>query len=111
VAAHVFDISGPGAVSFPQYWKRNTLVVDLSSASGSGSITLRPSAGTWPIRLAFRVTPGAIGELEVRADARTTLPITPSGGKPIDLELAPGLYTPYTAQMTVAWGPATAAVL
>ena len=109
VQAHVFDISGPGAVSFPQYWKRNTLVVDLSSASGSGSITLRPSAGNWPIRLAFRVTPGAIGQLEVHADERTTLPITPSGGKPIDLEIALGVYTAYSAEMTVTWGPTTAA--
>ena len=60
--------------AFPQYWKRNTLLLDLSSASGSGSITLRPAAGSgWPVRLAFRVTPGAIGVLEVRAAQRTSL--------------------------------------
>jgi hypothetical protein len=107
VPVHELDISGaPSSVSFPQYWKRNTLLVDLSAASGSGSITLKPAAGTaWPVRLAFRVTPGAIAALEVHAAERTVLPITPGGGKPIDLELAPDLYTPTTAQMTVSWGP------
>jgi hypothetical protein len=104
---HELDISGaPSPDTFPQYWRRNTLLVDLSSASGAGSITLKPSAGTtWPVRLAFRVTPGAIAALEVRAAERTVLPITPGGGKPIDLELTPDLYTATTAQMTVSWGP------
>jgi hypothetical protein len=105
---HELDISAaagdPG--SFPQYWKRNTLVVDLTAASGSGSITLRPADGAaWPVRLAFRVRPGAIGVLEVRADQRLNLPITPAAGKPIELELAPRLYTSRTKQMSVTWGP------
>jgi hypothetical protein len=105
---HELDISGaagdPG--SFPQYWKRNTLVVDLTAASGSGSLTLRPADGTvWPVRLAFRVRPGSIGVLEVRADQRLNLPITPAAGKPVDLELTPRMYTSRTRQMTVTWGP------
>ena len=105
---HELDISAaagdPG--SFPQYWKRNTLVVDLTAASGSGSITLKPAAGAaWPVRLAFRVRPGTIGVLEVRADQRLNLPITPAAGKPIELELAPRLYTSRTKQMSVTWGP------
>jgi len=108
VPVHELDISAaagdPG--SFPQYWKRNTLVVDLAAASGSGSITLRPADGTaWPVRLAFRVRPGSIGVLEVRADQRLNLPITPAAGKPIELELEPRMYTSRTRQMSVTWGP------
>jgi hypothetical protein len=104
---HELDISGaPAADAFPQRWQRNTLLVDLSSASGSGSITLRPAAGSdWPVRLAFRVMPGAIGVLEVRAEQRMSVAVAAGSGKPVDLELSPGVYTPQSAQMTVAWGP------
>jgi hypothetical protein len=107
---HALDISGAGA-SFPQQWQRNTLVVDMSAASGSGSITLKPVEGVgWPLRLAFRVTPGSIGALDVRAAQRTVLPITPAGGQPVVLELTPGVYTPATPEMTVSWGPSTVAM-
>ena len=96
--------------AFPQYWRRNTLLVDLRGASGSGNIRLKPGEGTaWPVRLALRVTPGAIGILEVRGDQRIVLPITPQGSNPIDLDLAPGIYTPRTAQISVSWGPNTTA--
>ena len=107
-AVHELDIVGaPGADAFTQSWKRNTLLIDLSAASGSGSLTLTPvSGGGWPMRLAFRVTPGAIGVLEVRAAQRVSLPISASGGKPVDLELPAGVYTPMSPQMTVSWGPA-----
>jgi hypothetical protein len=107
---HELDISrapdgAPAADAYPQLWKRNTLVVDLSAASGSGSITLKPPAGTtWPVRLALRIMPGSIGELDVRGAQRLILPVTPSGGKPVDLELAPGVYTSSTLQLTVSWG-------
>jgi hypothetical protein len=107
VPVHELDISGASS-AFPQYWKRNTLLVDLSGATGSGSITLKPTEGsTWPVRLAFRVTPGSIGVLDVRGAERTSLPITSSGHAPVDLELTPGIYTPSTAQLTVRWGPAS----
>ncbi len=110
---HELDVSAAdGAVGsaevaqYPQYWKRNTLVVDLQSVSGSGAIVLKPREHTtWPVRVAFRVMPGSIGLLEVRGEQRTLLPITPSGTKPIDLELVPGIYTPKTPQLTVSWGP------
>jgi hypothetical protein len=102
---HELDISGT-STAFPQYWKRNTLLVDLSGATGSGSITLKPTEGsTWPVRIAFRVSPGAIGVLDVRGAERTLLPINGSGHAPIDLELSPGMCTPATAQMTVSWAP------
>ena len=106
-ALHELDISAAAGApdSWRQYWRRNTLVVDLTAASGSGSITLKPASGAaWPVRLALRVTPGAIGVLEVRADQRLILPITPAG-KPTDLELTPRLYTSATKQMSIIWGP------
>lgn len=111
---HELDISpgagaaaGAGAASaFPQYWKRNTLVVDLSAASGTGGVALMPASGSaWPVRLALRVTPGSIGLLSVRGDERLVIPITPAAGKPVDLELAPGVYSSKTAQISVSWGP------
>jgi hypothetical protein len=113
---HELDISTAAAntagaapvptTAFPQYWKRNTLLVDLSAARGSGSIVLRPVAGgAWPVRIALRVTPGAVGALEVSAAQHTRLPINPSGSRPVDLELDPGIYTPQTEEMTVTWGP------
>jgi hypothetical protein len=106
VPVHELDITGDASASFPQYWKRNTLLVDLSAAGGSGSLVLKPAAGgAWPVRLAFRVRPGAIGALEVRAAQRVVLPIHPAGGVPVDLELTPGVYRTDTPQMTVSWGP------
>ena len=106
VPVHEVDITGAGLEGAPQYWKRNTLLVDLSAARGSGSIVLRPASGAaWPVRLAFRVTPGAIGALEVSGAQHTRLPINPSGSRPVDLELDPGIYTPQSEEMTVSWGP------
>ena len=105
---HVLDVSGTGASAvLAQYWKRNTLVLDMSAASGSGSVTLRPPAEGWPVRLALRVTPGSLGELDVRGAQRVVLPIVPAAGKPVVLELPPAVYPPKTAELTVAWGPST----
>ncbi len=69
--------------AFPQYWKGNTLVVDLQPGGSSGSVAMRPREHTlWPVRIAFRVMPGQFGVLEVRAHQRLLLPITPSGARP-----------------------------
>jgi hypothetical protein len=101
---HALEMSG--SMTAPQYWKRNTLLVDLSAASGEGHIVLAPAAGTtWPVRLAFRVTPGSFGTLEIRGAGRELLPITGTGVKPVDLELPPGIYLAGTPQITVSWGP------
>jgi hypothetical protein len=91
--------------AFPQYWKRNTLVVDLlTAASTGGELTLKPKeGGKWPVRIAFRVMPGSVGLLEVQADQRLLMPVTREGTKPVDLELVPGVYTPKTPQITVKW--------
>src|SRR5215469_11084295 len=103
---HVLDVSGIGASAVVgQYWKRNTLVLDMTAASGSGSLTLRPPSDGWPVRLALRVSPGSLGELDVRGAERVVLPIVSSSGKPVDLELPPGVYPPKTAEVTVAWRP------
>ncbi len=107
---HELDESSEGgaAASFPQYWMRNTLIVDLQGVSGTGSVTLKPREHTeWPIRIAFKVMPGSVGEIEVKAAQRTILPITPSGSKPVVLELAPGAFSMKTKQMVVSWGPNT----
>jgi hypothetical protein len=99
---------GGATAAFPQYWKRNTLLVDLQAASGTGGIVLKPVQGaTWPVRLAFRVMPGQVGLLQVHGAQRLSLPITTQGAKAIDLEIAPGVYTTRTDQLTVTWEPAT----
>ena len=108
--APVHELEVTGAGTFPQYWKRNTLLLDLSSASGSGSVTLKPAEGTaWPMRLGVRVTPGAFPVLEVRGDERLSLPISASGAAPIDLEFTPRVYNSKTPQITVSWGTAATA--
>ncbi len=106
---HYLDVGGSGAAAVVgQYWKRNTLVVDLTGASGTGSLTLRPPADGWPVRVALRIAPGALGELDVRGAERVVVPIVPGAAKPVDIELAPGLYTGKTPELTVAWAPAPA---
>jgi hypothetical protein len=105
---HELDETGDGGAtaSYPQYWMRNTLIVDLQGASGSGNVVLKPREGTaWPVRIAFKVMPGSIGELEVRAAQRTVLPVTAQGAKPIVLELSPGIYVSKSPQISVSWGP------
>ena len=108
---HELDVSGAAGANYPQTWKRNTLLLDLTSASGSGSISVRPVEGTsWPVRIALRVTPGAFAVLAVRGAERVSLPISATGTSPIDLELPPGVYNAKTAQLEVSWGPAPAPV-
>jgi hypothetical protein len=107
VPVHELDVSGTATPA--QYWKRNTLLIDLSAASGAGQIVLKPAAGNaWPVRLALRVRPGAFGVLEVRGAAREVLPMDATGVSPVDLELPPGIYTAGTREITVSWGPAEA---
>ena len=91
--------------AFPQYWKRNTLVIDLQSAATSGKFVLKPREGrAWPVRIAFRARPGTLGVIEVQAEQRMLIPVTAEGAQPVDIELIPGIYTPQSPQMTVQWG-------
>lgn len=92
--------------TFPQYWSRNTLVIDLSSAGGTGNIAARlPPETTWPVRMAVRVQPGGVQQVEILGEERNVLPVTTQGTKSIDLELAPSVYTPRTAAIYISWGP------
>ncbi len=101
------ELAGDGVPTnaFPQYWKRNTLVVDLlTAASSGGQLTLKPKDGAkWPARIAFRVMPGSVGLLEVQADQRLLMPVAREGAQPVDLELVPGVYSAKTPQITVKW--------
>jgi hypothetical protein len=106
---HELVIKAPGGadVAVPQYWKGNTLVVDLRLAGGQGSAVLKPREHTvWPVRIAFRVLPGQFGALEVRARQRVVLPVTTAGSKPVDLDLSPGVFIMKTPQILISWGAA-----
>jgi hypothetical protein len=97
--------------SFPQYWKRNTLVIDLSGISASGNVAARlPEETTWPVRVAVRVRPGSVGQIEIQGEERNVLPVAPEGTQPIDIEFAPSVYTPRTAAIYISWGPMPAFV-
>ena len=75
------------AASFPQYWKRNTLVIDLSGVGGAGSFAARlPEETTWPVRVAVRVRPGSVGQIEIQGEERSVLPVSNEGTANIDLE-------------------------
>jgi hypothetical protein len=103
----VITTAAGAAAEYPQFWKRNTLMVDLRPGGASGSIVMKPREHTsWPVRLGFRMLPGQFGTLEVRANQRVVLPITSAGSQPVDLELAPGVFIMKTPQITVVWGAA-----
>jgi hypothetical protein len=96
----------PNVREFPQFWLRNTLVLDLRDLAGSGSAVIQPRTGTeWPMRMAIRVRPGGVGTVEVTGDQRMVFPVTNEGLRAVDLNLAPGMYTSGTRQLVVRWGP------
>jgi hypothetical protein len=108
VAVHELNLvnADGSAATYPQYWVRNTLVVDLSGVGGTGSVAARlPEETTWPVRVAVRVRPGSIEQIEVLGEERDVLPVSKDGFKPIDLTLAPSVYTPKTAAIYLSWGP------
>jgi len=91
--------------NFPQYWKRNALVIDLSGVSGAGNLAVRlPEETTWPVRMAVRVRPGSVGQVEFQGEERSVLPVSSEGTSNLDLEIGPSLYTPKTAAIYIAWG-------
>jgi hypothetical protein len=90
---------------YSQYWKRNTLVIDLSAVSGAGSVAARlPEETTWPVRMAVRVRPGSVGQVEIQGEERSVLPVSNEGASNIDLEIGPSVYTPNTAAIYISWG-------
>jgi hypothetical protein len=95
------------ALSWPQVWQRNDVVLDLSAVTGAGSAVVMPRAGlAWPVRVALRVTAGNFGSIEVRGAQRLILPVPAKARGPVDLELPPGVYVAATRQITLTWGPA-----
>jgi hypothetical protein len=97
--------------NFPQYWKRNTLVIDLSGIGGAGAFAARlPQQTTWPVRVAVRVRPGSVAQIEIQGEERNVLAVATEGAQPIDLEFAPSVYTPNTAAIYISWGPMPAFV-
>ncbi|HTU64570.1 MAG TPA: hypothetical protein VMF52_01360 [Steroidobacteraceae bacterium] len=92
--------------TYPQYWVRNTLVIDLSGIGGQGSVAARlPEESTWPVRVAVRVRPGSVEQLEVQGEERNVLPVGKDGVKPVDITLGTSVYTPKTAAIYLTWGP------
>ena len=91
--------------SFPQYWKRNSLLIDLSGASGTGTVAARlPAETTWPVRVAVRVQPGSVEQVEVVGEERNVLAVSREGLTPIDLELPPSVFRPTTGAIYISWG-------
>ncbi len=110
----VFEAAAEGLAApvLPQVWKRNTLIIDMQGLSGSGAVRMRAKAEEgWPFRIALRVRPGSFERVEFRADQRAVLAVDPAGTGPLDLELAPGVHSARTAVITLAWGPASAALV
>ena len=106
MAVHEVIIEPAAGFDAPQYWDRNTLLIDLSAAPASGQLALRPVQGSgWPVRLAFRVRPGSMDSLEVRGEQRVVYAV-PGGSKPVRLALDPGVYSPRTASITLQWSAA-----
>ena len=112
-AVHELDLVNADGTpaNFPQYWKRNTLVIDLSGIGRAGNFAARlPEGTTWPVRVGVRVRPGSVGQIEILGEERNILPVATEGTMPIDLEFAPSVYTPKTAAIYISWGAVTAAV-
>jgi hypothetical protein len=94
------------ALSWPQVWERNDVVLDMSAVASTGTAVVMPRSGlAWPVRVALRVTPGAIGAIDVRGAQRLVLPVPTSGKGSLSIELPPGIYVAATKQITLAWGP------
>ncbi len=97
-------VEGGAVVEFPQTWARNTLVINMTSASGSGSVRMHAKASVgWPMRVALRVRPGSIASVEVQADQRVVMPVVAGSGTTVDLLLAPSVYSAKTETITLTW--------
>ena len=93
------------ALSWPQVWQRNDVVLDMAGVAATGSAVVMPRSGlTWPVRVALRVTPGLTGIIDVRGAQRLLIPVPATGTGSVDLELPPGVYVAATKQITLNWG-------
>jgi len=106
-AVHELDLVNADGTpaAYPQYWKRNTLVIDLSGVSGTGAVAAKlPEQTPWPVRVAVRVRPGSVEQVEVQGEERSVLTVTREGALPLDLELAPSVYRKTTGAIYISWG-------
>src|SRR3954452_23923768 len=106
-AVHEVELANPdgSAANYPQYWKRNTLVIDLSGVSGAGSVAARlPADSAWPVRVAVRVRPGSVEQLEVVGEERSVVSVSHEGVAPVDLELSPSVLRTNTGALYLSWG-------
>ena len=91
--------------SYPQIWKRNTLVIDLSGVSGAGAVAAKlPEQTPWPVRVAVRVRPGSVEQVEVQGEERSIFTVARDSVAPLDLELAPSVYRKTTGAIYISWG-------
>lgn len=107
VQAIAVTLDAAGAAStVGQSWDRNALLLDLTREGGQGGATLTrlPGAG-WPMRLEFRVRPGAMARLEVQGAQRVVFSV-PVQGAPQLLKLEPGVYVTDTTRITLRWSAA-----
>lgn len=105
--------TGVPVSAFPQYFRRNTLIVDMTAAATAGVVTIRPKTPFgWPVRIALRVRPGVFAALELRGAQRLVLPVVASGRRAtVDLELPPGFVpTRGDEPIELRWGMAVPAV-
>ena len=106
-AVHELDLLNNDGTpaNYPQYWKRNTLVIDLTGVSGTGGLAARlPDQSTWPVRIGVRVRPGSVEQIEVQGEERNVLAVRKEGVDPIDMEFAPSVYRKTTAAIYINWG-------
>jgi hypothetical protein len=96
--------AGESASGVLQFWERNTLVVDLTNVASAGQVHLiRDSARSWPVRVAFRMSPGRFEALEVRGAQRVVLPVSAGSGA-VTAVLPPGAYDSSTTSLDLRWG-------
>jgi hypothetical protein len=88
-----------------QFWDRNTLLLDLTQLAGAGAVELRAGAAGWPVRVEFRVQPGAIAVLEMRGIERNLFQV-PAAGAPLLLQPPPGAYARAGEPLTLRWSAA-----
>lgn len=94
-----------GGDQFVQTWDGARLIVDVQSASGSGSAVLKPASQQgWPLRLAFRVHSSSLAEFAVRGAQNLRMsfgsaPLT----EPALIDLPYGIYRKESPQLEIRW--------
>jgi hypothetical protein len=100
--------AGGSAPGVRQFRERNTLVLDLLNAPAVGQVVfVRRAGGSWPARMAVRMTSQRIEAVEVRGAQRIVLPVS-AGAAAVTAELPPGIYDQATQRITLSWGARSA---